>query len=192
MTSLGTHMRASAEAGNVDAQFNLGVMLCNGFDERGRFIGVQRDEALLWLGRAAESGLCRAQCRLGEAYAESGSPADLHEACVWFLIALDNATGPGRQTARAGYEKIERLLSPEQLKSSRAHARTLAAKIRTVLETCESGVNVPADYVKSNLGLRPSRDIRPYWPQALFGRTQSRRKSPIEKFIERTMSGASK
>jgi TPR repeat protein len=149
MTSLGTHMRASAEAGDVDAQFNLGVMLCNGFDERGRFIGVQRDEALLWLGRAAESGLCRAQCRLGEAYADSGSPTDLCEAFVWFLIALDNANGPGRQTARAGYEKIERLLSPEQLKSSRAHARTRAAKIRTGLEALESGVNAHANYLRS-------------------------------------------
>lgn len=156
MTSLGTHMRASAEAGNADAQFNLGVMLCNGFDERGRFIGVQRDEALLWLGRAAESGLCRAQCRLGEAYADSGSPADLCEACIWFLIALDNATGPGRQTARTGYEKIERLLSPEQLKSSRALATTRAAQLRTVLETRESGVASPADYLRSTTG-RPKR-----------------------------------
>ena len=76
MSNLVSHMRASAEAGNADAQFNLAVILGNGFDDRGRFIGSQREEALTWLRKAANAGLCRAQCKLAQTYAGSDTVED--------------------------------------------------------------------------------------------------------------------
>ena len=57
MSNLVSHMRTSAEAGNPDAQFNLAVILGNGFDDHGRFIGAQREEALTWLRLCAAGQL---------------------------------------------------------------------------------------------------------------------------------------
>jgi TPR repeat protein len=144
MSNLVSHMRASAEGGNADAQFNLAVILGNGFDDRGRFIGSQREEALTWLRKAANAGLCRAQCKLAQTYAGSDTVEDFEKGCAWFLVALDNTDGGSRAAAREGYEKIVRLLMPEQIERARTNARAWTAKIKSGRESRAHAINALA------------------------------------------------
>ena len=144
MSNLVTHMRTSAEAGNADAQFNLAVILGNGFDDHGRFIGAQREEALTWLRKAADAGLCRAQCKLAQTFAEGDTPEEQEEACAWFLVALANTDGGGRQEARDGYEKIARVLLPEQVARARITAKAWRGKIKTGRDTRQQAINALA------------------------------------------------
>jgi len=62
--------------------------------------------------------------------AEGDTSDGQEEACAWFLIALDNQSGGGRQGARDGYEKVVRLLSPEQLERARSGAQAWLAEYR--------------------------------------------------------------
>ena len=80
-----TALRASAEQGNVDAQFNLGVMYATGE-------GVPQDyvEAGAWYRLAAEQGDAIAQFNLGVMYAEGyGVPQDAAEAVAWYRLAAE-------------------------------------------------------------------------------------------------------
>ena len=132
MSNLMTHMRESAEAGSVDAQFNLGVLLGNGFDDKGRFVGAKRDEAILWLRKAADRGLSRAQSKLAQTYADGDAPSDIEHACAWYLVAMENTDGGGgRHGACDAYEKIARRLSPEQLEWARTNSQAWIKKIHS-------------------------------------------------------------
>ncbi len=69
-----------AEAGHVDAQFNLGLMFDNG-------IGVPRNQetAAMWYRRAAEAGDRTAQSYLGEMYAKGqGVEQNFEQAVEWY------------------------------------------------------------------------------------------------------------
>jgi TPR repeat protein len=69
-----------AEAGHVDAQFNLGLMYDNG-------AGVPRDLriAAAWYSRAAEAGDRAAQSYLGEMYARGeGVGQSFEKAVAWY------------------------------------------------------------------------------------------------------------
>ena len=61
-----TELRALADQGHVDAQFNLGIMYSIGK-------GVVQDykQALFWYRKAADQGLSSAQCNLGVMYNDS-------------------------------------------------------------------------------------------------------------------------
>ena len=78
-------IRASAEAGDAEAQYDLGVRYDFGW------LGVsERDaaEAVTWYRRAAEQGHAKAQYRLGVMYAfGSGVPQDHVEAFAWYRLA---------------------------------------------------------------------------------------------------------
>ena len=117
-------LRASAEAGDAEAQFILGGMYVTG-------VGVPQDaaEAVAWYRRAAEQGNARAQSNLGAMYAGGvgvphvrsrgtaappskgaraqynlGVPQDAAEAHMWLTIAASRSTGAERElivTARA-------------------------------------------------------------------------------------------
>ena len=78
-------LRASAEQGDVDAQFNLGVMYAEGY-------GVPQDyvEAGTWYRLAADQGDAKAQFNLGVMYAEGyGVPQDAAEAVAWYRLAAE-------------------------------------------------------------------------------------------------------
>ena len=78
-------LRASAEAGDAEAQFILGGMYVTG-------VGVPQDaaEAVAWYRRAAEQGYARAQYNLGVIYAEGvGVPQDAAEAVAWYRRAAE-------------------------------------------------------------------------------------------------------
>lgn len=74
-----------AELGDVEAQYNLGVM----YDEGA---GVDRDlaSAADWYRRAAEQGFVDAQTNLGMMYYQGqGVPRNYQEAARWFRQAAD-------------------------------------------------------------------------------------------------------
>lgn len=80
------HVKAKAEAGDAEAQFEL---------SRRYYIGegTAKDltEAVKWLRKAAENGLARAQGALGSSYfyGEGGVPKDNTEAVKWFRRAAE-------------------------------------------------------------------------------------------------------
>jgi len=83
LSSLCVMTRATAEAGDVDAQYYLGWMYANGE-------GVPEDDAqaVRWHRKAAEQGLAIAQNNLGWMYASGeGVPEDDVFAYAWFNLA---------------------------------------------------------------------------------------------------------
>jgi len=83
--------KASAEAGQAEAQFDLGVLYAQGR-------GVQRDltEAAGWYRKAAEQGNAEAEFALGQMYSRGwGVPRDEVDAMRWFQMANDpDSDGP--------------------------------------------------------------------------------------------------
>ena len=76
---------ASAEKGNADAQFNLGLMYAKGN-------GVEPDQkaAVKWWQRAAKQGQAMAQFNLGLKYADGdGVKQDFKQAEFWVRKAAD-------------------------------------------------------------------------------------------------------
>ena len=88
-------LEAEAEAGNADAQHQLGSLYLCG-DAHG---GVPKDgkRACHWLRRAAEQGVVDAQSDLGEVY-EFGlaGPVDLKQAVAWYRKAASSGSGLAR------------------------------------------------------------------------------------------------
>jgi TPR repeat protein len=75
--------KAGAEAGQAEAQFDLGVMYAQGF-------GVLRDLSVAadWYRKAADQGNAEAQFALGQMYAHGwGVPRDTADAIRWFQMA---------------------------------------------------------------------------------------------------------
>jgi hypothetical protein len=86
-------VKAKAEAGNADSEYQLGVRYFKG-------IGVPQNgvEALKWWRKAAEQNYAEAQVDLGICYAEGkGAPKDELEAVKWFRKAAEqkNARAQG-------------------------------------------------------------------------------------------------
>ena len=83
--ALPDEIRKNAEAGDIHAQFQLGLMFYFG-----RGVEVDKAEAVKWFRRAAEQGDVVAQCRLGVAYYKGeGVPEDKAEAAKWYRRAAE-------------------------------------------------------------------------------------------------------
>lgn len=83
------HIRA-AEAGNIEAQFLLGVIYYEGENTARDF-----KEAIRWYQAAAEQGHAEAQYNLGYCYADGqGVGQDMKEAFRWFKKAADQSYEP--------------------------------------------------------------------------------------------------
>jgi hypothetical protein len=77
--------RGSAEKGNADAQFSLGLMYA-----QGQGVPKNQAQALKWYRRAAEKGLAEAQTNLGVMYLEGrGVPQDFAAAAKWYRRAAE-------------------------------------------------------------------------------------------------------
>jgi TPR repeat protein len=88
--------KVAAEAGQAEAQFDLGVLFAQG-------LGVQRDltEAARWYQKAADQGNAEAQFALGQMYSRGwGAPRDEIDALRWFQMASDpSSEGPPTEWA---------------------------------------------------------------------------------------------
>jgi hypothetical protein len=93
--------KVSAEAGQAEAEFDLGVLYAQG-------LGVRRDltEAMTWYRKAAEQGNAAAEFALGQLYLRGwGVPRDEADAIRWFQMANSvDSDGPPTDWARVeGY-----------------------------------------------------------------------------------------
>jgi uncharacterized protein len=87
-------LRASAEQGNVEAQFSLGLLY-----EHGRGLPKDQGEAVQWYRRAAMQGDMFAQNSLGDNYWEgTGVPKDDREAVRWWRLAADKGFSPAQHS----------------------------------------------------------------------------------------------
>lgn len=128
-------LKLAAEAGDANAQFNLGMMYDNRLDDNNRPAPGNRVEAIRWLLQSARQGLPRAQTRLAELYAdEPESPAQLVEACAWFIRALANNSGAHHERAQAGFALLTASLTPLQIKAAERKARLFEPHERHVFE----------------------------------------------------------
>ncbi len=89
----------SAEQGDADAQYNLGVMYHEG-------IGVTQDasEAVRWTRKAAEQGYAEAQYNLGVMYANGkGVIEDASEAVRWYQKAAEQGDASAQYNLGVAY-----------------------------------------------------------------------------------------
>lgn len=95
--------RLAAEQGQVEAQFNLALLLAGGD-------GVPADprQAAHWCRRAAEQGFPPAQDHLGLMYFEGhGVPRDRTEALVWFRVAALSGLPEAEAHVRHAQTQVE-------------------------------------------------------------------------------------
>lgn len=71
-------LRAAAELGDADAQFELALLY-----NHGEGVTEDQQQAMLWYRKAAEQGLADAQLRLGRMLASDAGAADDYEANLW-------------------------------------------------------------------------------------------------------------
>lgn len=112
--NLHARLLAKAEAGDVEAQYELGWRhaLGNGFE-------LDDEVAVQWLRRAAGNGHVLAQNNLGARHvAGDGVPRDLVQAWRWFHLAAEQ----GDRKAGKNRDSIASEMTPEQI----AEARKLA------------------------------------------------------------------
>jgi TPR repeat protein len=96
-----------ANEGDVDAQYNLGVMYDQGY-------GVLQDynQAIYWYKKAAEQGLAKAQVNLGGSYFKGrGVIKDDVEAYVWWNVAA----AQGKEVAGKYRDLIAKTMTPAQI-----------------------------------------------------------------------------
>lgn len=97
----------AAQAGDVAAQYNLGVMYFEGKDAPQDYL-----EAAKWYGAAADQGDGQAQFNLGLMFYQGlGLPKNLVHAYELF----DLAATQGDKRAKQGMAAIQREAAPEQL-----------------------------------------------------------------------------
>ena len=112
--------RSLAEQGNVDAQYNLGLMYAKGK-------GVTQDykEAVKWYLIAAEQGYAGAQHNLGNMYARGeGVTQDEVIAHMWLNISASN----GIENVKENIDIVESKMSSEQLVEAQKLARECIKK----------------------------------------------------------------
>ena len=109
-----------AENGNIQAQFNLGVM-----HRQGQGLPQDDKEAVKWWSKAAEQGHVEAQDNLGLRYARGqGVAQDWVQADKWFSIAA----AAGNETAMKNKKVVELHMQPEKVVEANALAQDWISK----------------------------------------------------------------
>jgi len=117
-----TDLQTRAEAGNVEAQYELSWRLALGQD-------YPPDDglAVFWLIRAAEGGHSLAQNNLAARYlAGDGLPRDAASAYCWFQLAAesgDRKAGKNRDSARS-------ILTADEIVAAKAQLETLRRTVQ--------------------------------------------------------------
>jgi TPR repeat protein len=115
--------RPLAERGDVNAQYNLGVMY-----DLGHGVPANKAEAALWYRRAAEKGMGPAMLNLGAIIVQyARSPADLVPAYTWFRIAATRDAGV-RVNAERNMGLLMQHMSYNQITRAEAAAHAWAPR----------------------------------------------------------------
>jgi len=92
-------LKKQAAAGDVKAQYNLGVAYANGYG-----VSEDKSEAIRWWRKAADQGYVKAQFRLGVAYdLGDGVPRDEAESVRWYRKAADQGDAEAQFNLGAAY-----------------------------------------------------------------------------------------
>ncbi len=153
-------LRARAEAGDAEAQFDVGFMYAIGD-------GVPEDdvEAARWYRLAAEQGDADGQFILGFSYGEGeGVPQDDTEAVRWFRLAADQGFADAQNRLGRKYANGQGVPQDdaEAVRWFRLAAEQGDADGQFNLgDMYENGIGVPQDYVQAHMwyNLRASREI---------------------------------
>ncbi len=113
-----TWLERAARHGNIEAQYEFGLALLNGYDMVQHF-----ERSAEWLQKAAAGGHAKAQFELARMYLRgTGLPVDSVKAYIW----LNLAAAGGIEEAASPRDAVLRLLSPAQVAEAQAEARRLA------------------------------------------------------------------
>jgi len=111
--------KAFAEQGNVDGQYNLGVMY-------GKGQGVPQDyaKAAKWYRKAAEQGNVDGQYNLGLMYdIGQGVPQDYVQAHKWVNLSVSRSQGTAHEEAVQNRDWLEIKMTPAQVAEAQKLAR---------------------------------------------------------------------
>ena len=113
--------------GNRWAQLNLGLMY-----DRGQGVEKSDVHAALWLRKAAEQGVARAQNHMARLYADGrGVPRDPVAAHTWFDLAVRSLPpGEVRTAAANDRDSLAREMTAEQVAEAQRRARQWMAQRR--------------------------------------------------------------
>jgi TPR repeat protein len=115
-----TWLRKATEQGDVDGQYNLGLIYANGQ-------GVPQDyaQAISWLRKAAYQGHSLAQAGLGSMYANGqGVAQDYVQAHMSLNLAAAGARiGEVRETASKARDEVAAKMTPAQIAEAQQMAR---------------------------------------------------------------------
>ena len=113
-------LRKKAEAGDAEAQSNLGIAYYSGNGVPQSFT-----DAFKWIGEAAKQGYAEAQLRLGYMYA-TGKGVQQNHATAYALYALSDSSG---DASGAGYrDAIAKQMTAAELESGKALYQELLKK----------------------------------------------------------------
>ena len=113
--------QASAEQGQVEALFNIGLL-----HYHGRGVSEDRALALDWYRRAAERGYARAQYTIAEMYETGdGVPKDLIQAHLWFKLAGSERYADARKRKK----RVAKKMDEHQIALAEMHAREWKRKL---------------------------------------------------------------
>ena len=108
-------LRALAEQGDVDAQYNLGLMY-----DFGEGVPEDDEEAVRWYRLAADQGYANAQSTLGFMYLNGyGVPEDAVLAYMWYNLAA----AQGNEDARGDKDILEEQMTREQIAEAQRLSR---------------------------------------------------------------------
>ena len=111
--------RLAAEAGDAEAQFDLGFMY-----DTGRGVPQDDAEAVRWYRLAADQGYFRALNNLGGMYGTgAGVPQDWVQAHMWYNLSASRRTGEDRERAVRGRDRAADELTPDALNEAQRLAR---------------------------------------------------------------------
>jgi TPR repeat protein len=107
-------MKALADQGDADAQYNLGIMYDNS-----KGVPENYAEAVKWYRKAAEQGYAAAQFELGLMYESGiGVPENNIGAYAWWSMAKTQ----GHPNAAIGIEELKTEMTPQQIADGQALA----------------------------------------------------------------------
>ncbi|MEO2138918.1 MAG: tetratricopeptide repeat protein [Thermoleophilia bacterium] len=105
-------LRVRAEAGDAEAQLNLGFRYAAGLGTHPQ----DHAEAVRWYRLAADQGNASAQYSLGFMYAMArGVPQDYVQAHMWFNLAASRSTGEQRDESVSNRDRPAGQLTPDGL-----------------------------------------------------------------------------
>jgi TPR repeat protein len=107
-------MKALADQGDADAQYNLGIMYDNS-----KGVPENYAEAVKWYRKAADQGYAAAQFELGLMYESGiGVPENNIGAYAWWSMAKTQ----GHPNAAIGIEELKTEMTPQQIADGQALA----------------------------------------------------------------------